>query len=126
MGFWIYMLAMDMLIPVIMLIFGGIFRKKAPKEINYAYGYRTARSMKNDETWEFAHRYLGRLWFAMSIICIVVTVAVMLFFIGTDKDTVGIVGTVIMFGSLFSIMLSVILTENALKKAFDKDGNKIY
>ena len=46
MGFWIYMLIMDLLIPIIMILFGQAFLKKAPKEINYVFGYRTSRSMK--------------------------------------------------------------------------------
>ena len=56
MGFWIYMLIMDLLIPTVMVLFGRAFLKKAPKEINYVFGYRTSRSMKNRDTWEFAHQ----------------------------------------------------------------------
>ncbi len=40
MGFWIYMLAMGLLFPAIMLVMGKVFMKSAPKEINYIYGYR--------------------------------------------------------------------------------------
>lgn len=42
------MLLSVLLIPVIMLIFGTIFSKTAPKDINYIFGYRTTRSMKNE------------------------------------------------------------------------------
>ena len=56
MGFWIFMLVMDLLIPVTMVFIGKRFQKKPPKEINGIYGYRTAMSMKNKETWEYAHR----------------------------------------------------------------------
>ena len=50
MGFWIFMLVMDLLIPVTMVFIGKRFQKKPPKEINGIYGYRTAMSMKNKET----------------------------------------------------------------------------
>ena len=53
MGFWIFMLACDLLIPVTMIGFGAYFQKGGPKEINGAFGYRTKRSMKNKEIWEF-------------------------------------------------------------------------
>ena len=46
MGFWIFMLVMDLLIPVTMVFIGKRFQKKPPKEINGIYGYRTAMSMK--------------------------------------------------------------------------------
>ena len=45
MGFWIYMFIMDLLIPIIMILFGRAFLKKAPKEINYVFGYRTLQTV---------------------------------------------------------------------------------
>ena len=41
MGFWIFMLIMDLLIPFTMIGFGKMFLKKAPDQINYVFGYRT-------------------------------------------------------------------------------------
>ncbi len=35
MGFSIYMFIMDLIIPIIMILFVRAFLKKAPKEINY-------------------------------------------------------------------------------------------
>ena len=60
MGFWIFMLIMDLLLPFAMIGFGRYFMKKAPKEINSVFGYRTSMSMKNKDTWEFAHKYCGK------------------------------------------------------------------
>ena len=50
------MVMMDLMIPLIMIVFGKVFLKNPPKEINLIYGYRTGRSMKNKDTWNFAHR----------------------------------------------------------------------
>ena len=47
MAFWIFMLIMDLLLPFTMIGFGRYFMKKAPKEINSVFGYRTSMSMKN-------------------------------------------------------------------------------
>ena len=63
MGFWIFMLIMDLLIPFTMIGFGYLFLKRTPKNINVLFGYRTTMSMKNRDTWEFAHRYCGKLWY---------------------------------------------------------------
>ena len=62
MAFWLFLTAMDLLIPAIMVGIGARFLKHPPKTINALYGYRTARSMKNQETWNFAHETCGKLW----------------------------------------------------------------
>ena len=62
MGFWIFMLIMVLLIPLTMIFFGWLLFRKTPKEINYVYGYRTKRSMMNEETWRFANQYFGKAW----------------------------------------------------------------
>ena len=123
MGFWIYMFIMDLLIPIIMILFGRAFLKKAPKEINYVFGYRTSRSMKNRDTWEFAHRYCGKIWLICGLALIPIVAGIMLCFIGADTKTVGYVGAALLVFPLLLIILSVILTERALKNTFDKSGN---
>ena len=47
----------------------------------------------------------------------------MLCFIGADTKTVGYVGASMLVFPLLLIILSVILTERALKNTFDKSGN---
>ena len=124
MGFWIYMFIMDLLLPIVMILFGGYFFKKAPKEINAVFGYRTSRSMKNRDTWKFAHRYCGRIWAIFGLVLLPIVVGVMLCFIHADTTTVGYVGAAIVVFPLILIIISIVLTENALKKNFDKNGNK--
>ena len=61
-GFWIFMLVMDFLLPLIMVVFGKLFQH-CPEEINSVFGYRTRRSMASQEAWNFAHHACGKLWF---------------------------------------------------------------
>ncbi len=122
MGFWIYMLVMDLLIPTVMAVFGIIFMKKAPKRINYLLGYRTQRSMKNKATWELAHRCCGKILLICGAVLIPVAAGIMLCFINADTKTVGFVGVAVLTLPLLSIILSVILTERALKRSFDDNG----
>lgn len=68
MGFWWFMLMCDLLIPVILIIAGGMMWKHCPKTINTAYGYRTKLSMTNMETWKFAHDYCGKLWWKLGFV----------------------------------------------------------
>ena len=79
MGFWIFMCVTVLLIPFLMISFGGLFSRSAPKEINSAFGYRTSMSMKNADTWQFAHHYFGKIWRTLGWILIIPSVIPMLF-----------------------------------------------
>lgn len=124
MGFWIFALLTALLIPFIMIFLGIFFKKTAPKKINYMFGYRTSRSMKNEETWKFAHYYLGKIWFRLSMAALVVSTTVMIFVIGKDKDTVGYTQMVVLYVQLALLIGSIFPVESALKKNFDGNGNK--
>lgn len=124
MGFWIYMLVMDLLIPVSMFAFGKRFQSRPPQTINSAFGYRTSMSMKNEDTWQFAHHYMGRIWKASGIVTGAVTLVVFLFLLGRGENTVGTVGGVLCFLQMLPLIGVIVPTEKALHKAFDKDGRK--
>lgn len=123
MGFWVFMLIMNIWIPVIMILFGRYFRNNAPKEINVIFGYRTTMSMKNQETWQFAHHYMGRLWYLSGMILLPLSVVLMLPLIGKDKDTIGWLGAFICMIQVVALIGEIIPTEIALHKKFDKNGN---
>ena len=126
MNFWIFMLVMNLLTPLVMIIYGRIFEKKPPKiaRSKFAFGYRTVMSMRNEETWEYAHRFFGKLWFRLGIAVGLISIIVLFFFIGKDKDTVGFAGMIICYVQLVAILLPVIPTELALRRRFDKYGNR--
>lgn len=126
MNFWIFMLVMNLLTPLVMIIYGSIFEKKPPKiaRSKFAFGYRTVMSMRNEETWEYAHRFFGKLWFRLGIAVGLISIIVLFFFIGKDKDTVGFAGMIICYVQLVAMLLPVIPTELALRRRFDKYGNR--
>ena len=124
MGFWSFCLAKGLLIPAIMLVFGQIFQRRPPRRINGLYGYRTARSMKNQATWDFAHRYCGKLWARLGLVLLPLSALVMLPVLGADTGAAGLwcgavvlVQTAVLLGSIFPV-------ERALKKEFDQFGKK--
>ena len=119
--FWIYMLIMDIIIPLTMIGFGRAFMKKAPGKINDAFGYRTRRSMKNRETWEYAHKYFGRLWFLGGSVLLPLSVIAMLFVRGGDHDRIGVFGAVLMAVQMLFMIGAIFPTERALKKEFDEE-----
>ncbi len=123
MGFWIFMIISELLIPIIMIVFGRIFMKKPPGTINSVYGYRTKRSMKNMDTWTFAHKYFGRIWYICGLILLPISIIPMFFVLGKETGIIGTVGGVITFVQLVLLFATIFQTEYALSKRFDAEGN---
>lgn len=124
MWFWVFMLAMDLLVPLVMVGFGYRFVKNAPQEINAAFGYRTTMSMKNKDTWEFAHQYCGRLWKVCGWGLLLASAVIMFFVLKKDIITVSIVGSIICGIQIIIMIGTIFPTESALKKNFDENGNR--
>lgn len=122
--FWIFMFVCMLLIPGVMIFFGAKFQKAAPKNINWAYGYRTERSMKNRDTWVFAHQNIGSLWKAWGAVLIPITALPMFFVLGRDVDTVGYFALSLMAVQLVALILPIFIVESRLKKTFDKYGRR--
>lgn len=124
MGFWIAMFICNLLVPLLMIVFGRIMYKHAPKSINGIYGYRTSMSMKNEDTWKFAHDYCGKLWYKVGLIMLIPSVLVQLPFVKSSTDTIGIMTVVLETVQICVMIASVFPTERALRKTFDKYGNR--
>lgn len=124
MSFWIFMLVMVLLIPLSMLLLGRYFIKTSPAKINYIFGYRTSMSMKNQDTWQFAHHHFGKTWYICGLALTPLSVLGMLLVLGKGSSAVGTAGTVLCTLQLLPLLLSIIPTEHALRKTFDKDGNR--
>ena len=124
-GFWIFMFVGDLLIPLLMLVFGWMLLKKPPKQINGIYGYRTARSMKNMDTWKFAHAYCGKLWCKIGGVMFPISMILMLVLKDKDSDTIGLWGGILITIQTLVVIIAIFPVEYALKKNFDKDGNRV-
>lgn len=124
MEFWIFMLIINLICPFVLIIFGRMFLKNIPEDINMTFGYRTKMSMKNKETWEFAHKYCGKIWYVCGIILLPLSIIPMFFIMGKNENTIGILGMVVCFIQVIIIVFSILPTEMALKKNFDEAGNK--
>lgn len=126
MAVWFGITLTVILIPGLMIICGKYYIKKAPKNINHFVGYRTSRSMKNNETWKFAHNYMGKLWFKYGVGLLIVSVLLMFLPIGQDEDAVGGLAAIITTVQVFVMIVPGVLTEKALKENFDEEGNRKY
>lgn len=118
------MLIMVCLTPAVMIGFGRRFVRRPPGEINGGYGYRTAMSMKNADTWAFAHRTCGRLWLRWGIAVLPVSVIPMLPVAGGGADTAGVVGGAVAAGQVILLPGTARYTEAARRKTFDSGGRR--
>ena len=107
-----------------MLIFGNVFTKHPPGSINMAYGYRTKRSMKNQETWNFAHEYCGRIWKNAGAVTLVISLLISLAVFFMDEVGFGYLSLILEHLQLVILIGSLYPVEKALKKNFDDEGKR--
>jgi len=112
------------ILPFMVIIFGRIFMYKAPKRINWAYGYRTDRSMKNEQTWAFAHQTIGKVWFYGGMVLELVIFITIVVFYELEVIFNDTIVTVFMLLPLLFMFITISYTEQRLKKTFDDKGNK--
>ena len=123
-GFWIFMVLMDLLIPFTMIGFGKLFLTKTPKKINALFGYRTVMSMKNEKTWEFAHKLCGKLWFRCGLVSLPISIIPLVFVFGKNIGTIGTVGGIVTIVQLVLLIGTIIPVEVSLKRTFDQSGKQ--
>ena len=78
----------------------------------------------NKDKWEFAHKYCGKVWYVCGMVMLPITVIFMLLVIGKNEDCVGSIGGIICGVQLIPLIGSILPTEIALKKNFDKNGTR--
>ncbi len=119
MKFWISTLVLNLQIPMIMLLVGIRYLKNPAKNINWMHGYRTKRSMKSQETWEFAQRHFGSVCCRWGVGFILLILAAMFSVLGESEKLIGIVGTVLGTAEGMIMIYLLIPTEMALKRKFN-------
>ena len=118
------MLIVDLIVPLTMIVFCELFMVKTPKNINVLFGYRTTLSMKNMDTWKFAHKYCGKLMFWIGIIILPLSVIPLIFVIDKKINIIAIVGIVICIIQIITLIIPIFATQITLKKTFNQDGNR--
>jgi uncharacterized membrane protein len=118
----IFALMMTAIMSLTMIGFGSLFIKSPPDKINSAIGYRTTLSSKNMDTWTFSQKYSGKVWLKSGIITAVIS-SVLIFALQNLKNYNQLM--LVLFYIQMAVLLLVIpLTEIALRKVFDKNGNR--
>lgn len=110
----------DLLIPIIMVVFGLVLKFIPPSKINSFYGYRTKRSMKSQQAWDYAQRRIGVLWLYMGVILYIIIVLSMLFSATSKEHLSFIHGSI----GMVALIIGIPFVEKELKEKFDENGNQ--
>lgn len=89
-------------------------QRHQPKERNKIYGYRTIRSMRSQEAWDFAQEYSTDLLLkAAHGLCVISIFSLM---VKIGPETGAILGTIII---ILAILVPFYYTERELKRRFE-------
>lgn len=111
-------------IPLLMIFCGILMKKYHSDEPNSAMGYRTKRSMKNNDTWKFANEFAGRLWIKAGIILAVISALVdFSYFYVKENYGVYVMLSAVILQSVMMV-LTICPVEKALKSNFDDNGKE--
>lgn len=98
---------------LIFCIAGMIQKKLPPKKINHLYGYRTRRSMKSKEVWDFAQQYSAQK---------MITMGILILLLGLLAEVTGFESTTALWVGLSVLTVFPLLMlweiESTLKKKF--------
>jgi uncharacterized membrane protein len=101
----------------VFLVGGLLWRRFPPKKINFWYGYRTRRSMANQEIWEYANDLGARMFLYLGAVELIIGLGA--YFLYPDYAP-----TIALLAMLFGIGIGMYLCETQLNKRFDKNGNQ--
>lgn len=124
MEFWWFMLGCGLLIPAMMIGMGWWMWKHPPKKINALCGYRTTLSMKNADTWAFAHAVCGRLWWRMGWVALLPSAAALLPVLHGSQESIGALGAILCTVQCALLLGSIVVVERALRREFHPDGTR--
>ena len=123
---WIFMLACNLLAPAAIIGVGWLFKTNPPREINSGFGYRTNRSMKNQDTWDFAQLYSGKVcWMTGWVMSLLVVLGQALTLLCPTVESMSNWSLVVMAAEVVALVAIIFPVERALKRNFDKDGNRL-
>ena len=106
---------------LILTVVGVVFWMYPPKKINGLYGYRTTRSCKSQEAWDFAQRYSAKLMTIFGLAALFVAAAADLFINSLCINSHYLMMYDICITLLLPIIVvipPIILTELELRKRF--------
>ena len=114
------LISMQFAYGTLILFFSFIFSIYQPKKISTIYGYRTTRTMYNNDIWGFANKVSAMYMIKASLAIIIFQLLRMILnYTSEDFFLVNYIFLIIFLG------LSIWKTEIEINKFFDKEGNRL-
>ena len=107
---------MPFLMGLIFVITALISLRFPPKKINNLYGYRTGKSMKNQQIWDFSQKYSSVRMLQIGFFLLAVSFLGLIFHLNEKQQVI--------FGVTLSALVCIYLfwsTERAIKKNFPNE-----
>ena len=121
---YIEIFIVNLIIPAVMLFGGYMMKTCPPRSISRWVGFRTALSMKNADTWAFAHACCGRVWWKAGWISLVLSMLVQPPFAKAGEETLETLALVMVLVQSFVLLGTVVYVQRELKRAFDECGRR--
>ena len=122
---WLMLTLFLLIMPLTAFFCGKWFLEKTPKKINRFSGYRTNRSMKSQESWDFAQQKCGQIWKQLGVFSVPVSAALFLPALWAKHTAQGIWCLVIVLLQGAAFVATIFPVERALKRSFDQYGRRI-
>lgn len=116
---WITYFIFDIIIPLVMLTAGVLMVKKPPRSINALVGYRTERSRKSKQAWDFAQKYFGTLFLKTGVAVFALTLVASLAVLKSSEKVWSIECIILIALQTISVFVPIVMTEKKLKNKFD-------
>ncbi|MBC1940132.1 hypothetical protein HCJ31_11215 [Listeria welshimeri] len=100
---------LDLIFPLLLIILGILYRVNPPQNKESRFSYRTNASLKNEATWQKAHRLLGISWIIIGVSLLLLSL--ILAFIPMHAF---VRSSILLTISIFAVLLSVIFVEKKI------------
>ncbi len=112
-----YLLLLNLIVPFVMILVGGILKKHLVSDMNKHNGYNTPTSRKSQEHWEYAQSIAPHIFISIGKILGVVEIllSVVMFLLHMPIDIALIVGVCVGFGFMF---YGFFKTDSEIEKRF--------
>ena len=102
-----------------------VVNEESSEKKNSYYGYRTRRSVRSQDTWDFAHYYFGKLWLVCGLVSIPISLVPICLVLGKSEQVISVAGLIVLGIQTLLLLVTILLTERALKKNFDEFGRPL-
>lgn len=108
-----------MVTPLSMFILGNIWKRKIPSRDSFL-SYRSELALKNDETWNFAHENISKLWVRVGVITAILSIILLRVFADHYTDFI----LWLLMGQMVFFCGSVFFVDSLMKAVFDENGTR--